>query len=413
MTGCAQENGLPLKRVIDRIESGVSVNSVDIPAEPEQLGVLKTSCVYTGRFERTENKAIFLEEYERVACPVRGGTIVVSRMNTPELVGAAGFVPTDEPNLYLPDRLWQVSIDSSKAEPRFVYWWTQSSMYREQVRMACAGSSSSMQNLDQNSFRSLKIPPVTRTHQTHVANFLDEQTARVDALIAEKEQLLRRLDELRASVVWAEVTGQSAQVRQPIPESPWSPSVPADWMVTPVGRFAHLQRGFDLPEDRRTNGSFPVVSGGGVMGRHGEASVAGPGVVIGRYGTLGVVHFIEEDFWPLNTSLFVNNFFGNNPKYAYYVLGLLPWDMVSAKSAVPGVDRNDVHPLRVGVPSREEQDLIVARLNHRVRAFGELSEHTLAHTARLREYRSSLISATVTGQLDIDRYMRHLEMETA
>lgn len=380
------------------------MNAADTPAEEGQLGVLKTSCVYSGAFDPAENKAVIPDEVVRVACPVRANTLVVSRMNTPDLVGAAGIVTSDIPNIYLPDRLWQVHFDLQKVLPRYVYWWTRSELYRDQVKMACAGTSSSMQNLDQASFRGFAVPRIELVAQKRIAAFLDEKTARIDALIAEKERLLERLVELRVAEVWAEVTGQSEPIRQPVPDSPWTPSIPATWTVTPVGRFAHLQRGFDLPEEKRTDGNFPVVSGGGIMGRHGESSVRGPGVVTGRYGTLGIVHYIEEDFWPLNTSLFVVNFFHNNPKYVHYVLGFLPWDLVSGKSAVPGVDRNDVHPLRVGVPPRTEQDAIVARLDERLRAFGELNAHTVEHISRLREYRSSLISAAVTGQLDIETF---------
>jgi type I restriction enzyme S subunit len=234
-----------------------------------------------------------------------------------------------------------------------------------------------------------------------IVNFLDDKTARIDALIEEKEKLQSALTELRTARIWSAVTGQGLENRQVVPDAAWSSNVPTHWKVTPVGKFARLQRGFDLPDETRTQGSVPVMSGGGVSGWHDVARVKGPGVVTGRYGTIGVLHYVEEDFWPLNTSLFVDNFFGNNPKYAYYVLSFLPWDMLGGKSAVPGVNRNDVHPLSVGVPPRAEQDEIVSRLDAQFAEFDLLAAHVTEHIARLREYRSSLISAAVTGQLDM------------
>ena len=90
----------PIKRLITQIESGVSVNAVDTPCDPDQVGVLKTSSVYSGRFSPDENKTVVSEEINRVACPVTAGTLIVSRMNTPDLVGAAGVVKVSLPHLF-------------------------------------------------------------------------------------------------------------------------------------------------------------------------------------------------------------------------------------------------------------------------------------------------------------------------
>ena len=97
------------------------------------------------------------------------------------------------------------------------------------------------------------------------------------------------------------------------------------------------------------NGSVPVVSSSGVTGRHDTAKVKGPGVVTGRYGTLGEVFFITGDFWPLNTSLYVQDFKGNDPRFSAYFLKSILGNPNSDKAAVPGVNRNDLHALSVRV----------------------------------------------------------------
>jgi type I restriction enzyme S subunit len=96
---------IKLKYIIKTMASGVSVNSTDEPAKAYEYGILKTSCVYTGEFNPDENKKILENEYERMSCPVKANTIIISRMNTPELVGANAFVDEDYDNLFLPDRL--------------------------------------------------------------------------------------------------------------------------------------------------------------------------------------------------------------------------------------------------------------------------------------------------------------------
>ena len=92
------------------------------------------------------------------------------------------------------------------------------------------------------------------------------------------------------------------------------------WESIRLGDFVTLKRGYDLPSSLRVDGSVPVVSSSGVTGHHDTAKVKGPGVVTGRYGTLGEVFFITDDFWPLNTSLYVQDFKGNDARFSAYFL---------------------------------------------------------------------------------------------
>ncbi|WP_293652912.1 restriction endonuclease subunit S, partial [Thiolapillus sp.] len=87
------------------------------------------------------------------------------------------------------------------------------------------------------------------------------------------------------------------------------------WKDCVLGDVVNLKRGYDLPKKKRVDGEFPIVSSSGISGFHVEAKVKGPGVVTGRYGTLGEVFYISGDFWPLNTALYVQDFKGNNRKF--------------------------------------------------------------------------------------------------
>ena len=81
----------------------------------------------------------------------------------------------------------------------------------------------------------------------------------------------------------------------------------AGWVTKKLGEVATLQRGFDLPTQDRVNGDVPLVSSSGIIDTHDKSSVCGPGVVTGRSGSIGSIFFIEEDFWPLNTTLYVKD----------------------------------------------------------------------------------------------------------
>ncbi len=135
------------------------------------------------------------------------------------------------------------------------------------------------------------------------------------------------------------------------------------WEEKRLGDTINLKRGYDLPMKHRVDGEIPIFSSSGVSGLHAEAKAAGPGVITGRYGTIGSVFYSKGPFWPLNTTLYVQDFKGNNPRFVYYFLQTLNWEKFNDKSAVPGVNRNDVHDEPVTFPLPNEQGAIAELLS--------------------------------------------------
>jgi len=130
-----------------------------------------------------------------------------------------------------------------------------------------------------------------------------------------------------------------------------------------LGDVIKLQRGHDLPERLRKEGDIPVVTSSGITGFHNEAKAKAPGVVTGRYGTLGEVFFLDQDYWPHNTSLYVVDFKGTDPRFASYFLINALRNYQSDKAAVPGIDRNVLHALEVSVPFGPDQTRIATILS--------------------------------------------------
>lgn len=124
-----------------------------------------------------------------------------------------------------------------------------------------------------------------------------------------------------------------------------------DWINITLGDFLNLKRGYDLPKTKRKDGNIPIVSSSGYSGVHDIPMVKGPGVVTGRYGTIGEVFYIPENFWPLNTTLYVEDFKGNSPLFSYYLLQTIDFHAYSDKAAVPGINRNHVHMASIRVPN--------------------------------------------------------------
>lgn len=158
----------------------------------------------------------------------------------------------------------------------------------------------------------------------------------------------------------------------------------SEWVELPLGDVITLQRGFDLPSQNRRSGKVPIVSSSGISDYHAEASAKGPGVVTGRYGTIGRVFLIKEDYWPLNTTLWVKDFHGNDPLFVSYLLRTVDFRSCSDKSSVPGVNRNDLHRIPVLRPPLNEQKAIagvLGALDEKIESNGRMNA-TLEAIAR-------------------------------
>lgn len=135
------------------------------------------------------------------------------------------------------------------------------------------------------------------------------------------------------------------------------------WKEGTLDGLCKLRRGHDLPSNARRDGVIPIYSSSGISGYHDHAKCSGPGVITGRYGTIGNVFYSDIDYWPLNTTLYVEDFHGNHEKFVYYFLKTLEWEKFNDKSAVPGINRNDVHKEIIKYPEIDEQRAIAAVLS--------------------------------------------------
>ncbi|WP_022794328.1 restriction endonuclease subunit S [Marinococcus halotolerans] len=175
--------------------------------------------------------------------------------------------------------------------------------------------------------------------------------------------------------------------------------MPKGWVNTTFSHLCILQRGFDLPTNKREEGKYPIVSAGGIIDFHNEYKISGPGVTTGRSGSIGNVFYIEEDYWPLNTSLFVESFNGNNKKFVYYYLENFPFESFSSSTAIPTLNRNNLMEESVSIPSRKEQDKIVEILDHLLLKEEIALQEILHLNKKLDLIKQTILSKAFKGKL--------------
>ena len=158
------------------------------------------------------------------------------------------------------------------------------------------------------------------------------------------------------------------------------------WRDTTLGEVINLKRGYDLPKRSRVTGSIPIISSSGTTGWHDHAKAISPGVVTGRYGTLGKVYYVDVPFWPLNTTLYVKDFKSNHERFVAYFLEGMALERYDGAAAVPGLDRNVLHQIEIHWPSLDVQRKIASVLA----SYDELIENNLRRIEILEEMAQSV-----------------------
>ena len=157
-----------------------------------------------------------------------------------------------------------------------------------------------------------------------------------------------------------------------------------------LGDLIEFQRGYDLPKSKFVNGPYPVQSSNGILGYHNEYKVKGPGITIGRSGTVGLPHLLESDFYPHNTALFVKDFKGNDIRYVFYLLKYLKLGDMKSGSGVPTMNRNHLHPLMIQATTdiKEQQGIasILSAIDKKIELNNRINTELEAMAKTLYDY---------------------------
>jgi len=202
--------------------------------------------------------------------------------------------------------------------------------------------------------RLIPLPPLDE--QRKIAAVL----SLVQRAIEQQERLIALTTELKKALMHKLFT--EGLRGEPQKQSEIGP-IPESWRIMRLDDFCVLQRGFDITKAEQASGLVPVVSSGGISSYHNVAKVRGPGVAIGRKGTLGTVHYLDDDFWPHDTTLWVKDFKENSPLFTSYLLSSMRLERFDTGASNPTLNRNGIHPLPIAVPDTAEQEIIANTLS--------------------------------------------------
>ena len=288
----------------------------------------------------------------------------------------------------------RISLKNTILDPLFLYYYLGQPKVIEWIFNQAIGAT--LPNLNTEIIRSIQILYPSLPIQHKIADILSAY----DDLIENNTRRIAILEEMAQSLYseWFVHFRFPGHEKNEMVKSALG-LIPEGWEVVKLGDALTLQRGFDLPMIQRREGNIPVYAATGLNGTHNIAKVRGPGVLTGRSGSLGTVIYVKEDFWPLNTTLWVKDFRLVTPTYAFYLLGSIELNSFNSGAAVPTLNRNDVHKLPIVIPSR----IIIEKFDSCVSPMFEIKRTLTQKNANLRRTRDLLLPKLISGGVDVER----------
>jgi type I restriction enzyme S subunit len=269
------------------------------------------------------------------------------------------------------------SLDSRYLH-KFLYW-----TYLSGITEGMQSNSTGIRNLDNDAYKAINIDFPKLSEQQRIVGILDEAFDGIANAKTNAEKNLQNAQELFESYLNGVFTNPGE-----------------NWEEKSFDKVCVLQRGFDLPTRSRNTGGFPLVSSNGITDWINIWKVKAPGVVTGRSGTIGNIHYIEKDFWPLNTALYIKDFHGNYPRFVYYFLKKFDIGKYSSGSGVPTLNRNNVHGVLVKFPkSILEQQKIVSKLDALAGETKTLESNYQKKLAALDDLKKTMLYQAFSGEL--------------
>jgi len=170
--------------------------------------------------------------------------------------------------------------------------------------------------------------------------------------------------------------------------------IPEGWEVGTIGDLFTFQRGHDLPSQHRIKGDYPIFSSTGISEYHNEFKINKPTIITGRSGSLGELFYYDQPCWPLNTSLYIINFKKAKPFYSLYFLQTVNLKELGAGSAVPTLNRNDIHMINKEIPNIQVVDYFESKIKEIV----SLKNHYIKQTQKIKQLQSLLLSRLAVGE---------------
>ena len=374
-----------LSQVMGELESGTSVNS-DV-SNDTGLYVLKTSSIHDGIVDVQEAKPVIKSDFERLKCSLQKGCILISRMNTPELVGACGYSKKSSSKHYLPDRLWQAYNTSDNiCDFLCLNYLLNTERYQTIIKSLATGTSNSMKNISKEMFLNITIPLPTLLEQTAIAEILSTQ----DRVIELKEQLLAEKKRQKKYLMQQLLTGKKRLK-----------GFRGEWRKCRLGEVCDIRTGKLNANAMDVDGKYPFFTCDEKPYRINEYAFDTSAILVSGNGNVGHVQIYEGKFNAYQRTYVLDGFNQNLKLYLYqYMLYRLRKYLIFnlRGSSVPYITLPILSSFEIPIPPLPEQTAIAEILSTADREIELLGQSIEAE----KQKKKSLMQLLLTGIVRVD-----------
>ena len=376
MNGWQQEK---LENLAERIGMGPFGSNIKISTFVSKgIPVISGTHLNGIRLEDKDYNFITEEHAERLkSANVYPGDIVFTHAGN---IGQVAYIPkTSKFKKYiLSQRQFYLRCNQALLLPEFLTYYFKS---REgQFQLLANANQTGVPSLAQpvSYLKSVSVPLPPLPEQRAIVGVLSSLDDKVDLLNQQNRTL-----EAMAEAIWRKMFIEEAD---------------PGWKKGKLRDLVKLYYGKGLREKDRVAGIYPVLGSNGIVGQHDKYLVKGPGIVIGRKGTLGTVHYVEEDFFPIDTTFYIKS--QTNPGklfFEYFLLREFAFEDMSSDSAVPGLNREIAESLECLIPKIES----ISDFNYSCDSFFEMKLANEMHITTLSQLRDTLLPKLMSGQVGV------------
>ena len=392
MTGETREKfNIPKEWKISQIGAIFNIKQGKSLSRQKQKGnlcrkFLRTSNIFWGRLNLSTIDEMNFTEDECKKLELQYGDLLVCEGGD---IGRTAIWRNELFDCYYQNHLHRLRTLDNTVSPFYVMFWLQAGMTQLGIYEGL-GNKTTIPNLSRSRLSEFDIFLPLLPEQNKIAAVL----YKIQKAIEMQEKIIESIKELKKSTMqhlFTKGTRGEKTKQTEIGE------IPESWKVLNFIELATLHRGYDLPEQSRKSGNIPIIGSNGLVGFHNVSKIKGPGVVTGRSGSIGISYYIVEDFWPLNTGLYVEDFHGNSPLYTHYFFESFDFRQYISGVSVPTLNRNFVHTVKIPRPGKDEQQEIAKILL----TIDNKIEISMSKKTTLQTLFKSMLNKLMTGDIRV------------
>lgn len=301
------------------------------------------------------------------------GDIVFTRVGSVDL---SAYVKPENQGWLFSSRMLRVRVSTVEVDPLFLSYFFRQEKFREYILNIAVGAT--MPSINTQILKDIPISYPCLPEQKAIASVLSSLDDKIDLLHRQNKTL-----EAMAETLFRQWFIEEAK---------------EDWKDGVLEQLIDLKYGKALKQEHRSGSGYPVVASSGIVGFHKDYLVQAPGIVIGRKGTLGKVYFMEDNFYPIDTSYFIQSkTSGSNLIFEYYLLKSLDFANMNSDSAVPGLNRNIALSTQIQIPPKE----LILNFNETAQPWFSKIHSNTKQIQTLENLRDTLLPKLMSGEVRV------------